>query len=166
MHFKTTLQTIGFSKICYTDTMKRLFLVFLAAVGLAACRHYKTIPVTLPDGFIVQARVADTAEKQERGLMFVTSLAENEGMIFVFDQDQEQVFWMKNTLIDLDMVFINSAHTVTSIAAEVPHSYTYTPDDKVAYAVGYGQYVLELTAKTAQKHGVAIGSTLQFAYEP
>ncbi len=97
--------------------------------------------------------------------MFVQNLPENEGMIFVFDQDQEQVFWMKNTLIDLDMVFVNSHKTVTSVAAEVPRSYTYTPDDEVAYAVGYGQYVVELAAQTAAKHNVVPGTQLIFSYE-
>ena len=145
--------------------MKRFFLLCVALLGLSACNHYKTIPVTLPDGFVVQALVADTPAKQERGLMFVTDLPEKQGMIFVFDQDQEQVFWMKNTLIDLDMVFIASNKAVNSVVAEVPHSYTYTPDEEVAYATGYGMYVLELASQTAQKHGVIPGSRLQFSYE-
>ena len=118
-------------------------------LGLCACKHYTTVPVTLPDGFVVQALVADTPAKQEKGLMFVTDLPENKGMLFVFDKEDEQVFWMKNTLIDLDMVFIGSDKAVTSVAVEMPHSYTYTPDNEIAYAVGQGQYVLELSAKTA-----------------
>ncbi len=145
--------------------MRQYFLLLAALLGLSACNTYQTIPVTLPDGFVVQARVADTPAKQERGLMFVKNLPENEGMIFVFDQDQEQAFWMKNTLIDLDMVFVNSHKTVTSVAAEVPHSYTYTPDEEVAYAVGYGQYVVELAAQTAAKHNVVPGAQLTFTYE-
>ena len=136
-----------------------------ALLSASACNTYQTIPVTLPDGFVVQARVADTPAKQEHGLMFVKNLPENEGMIFVFDQDQEQAFWMKNTLINLDMVFVNSKKTVTSVAAEVPHSYTYTPDEEVAYAVGYGQYVVELAAQTAAKHNVVPGAQLTFTYE-
>lgn len=132
---------------------------------LCACKHYDTISITLPDGFEVKALVADTPAKQERGLMFVTDLPENRGMIFVFDEDQEQAFWMKNTLIDLDMVFIASDKTVTDVAHEVPHSYTYTPDNEVAYAIGYGKYVLELAAKTAQKHHVSPGEKIQFSYE-
>ena len=145
--------------------MKRCCLLGVALLPLGACKHYQTIPVTLPDGFVVNARVADTPAKQERGLMFVTDLPENQGMIFVFDKDQEQFFWMKNTLIDLDIVFMTSDQTVTSVEAEVPHSYTYTPDYEVAQAVGYGQYVLELASKTAQKHQVIPGSKLQFTYE-
>lgn len=145
--------------------MKKCLLLLAALLSVCACKNYKTIPVTLPDGFVINARVADTPQKQERGLMFVKNLPENEGMIFVFDQDEEQAFWMKNTLIDLDMVFVDSNKTVTSVAAEVPHSYTYTPDNEVAYALGYGQYVLELAAQTAAKHDVMPGVKLNFTYE-
>lgn len=141
--------------------MKKLVLCLLACL-LCACNGYQTVTVTLPDGFAVRARVADTPEKQEKGLMFVKQLPENEGMLFVFQQDEDQAFWMKNTLIDLDMVFIGSDKRVTSVAEQVPHSYTYTPDDEVAYALGYGQYVLELAAKTAAKHGVTEGAEIKF----
>ena len=137
----------------------------VALLSTGACKNYQNIPVTLPDGFVVSTRVADTPDKQERGLMFVKNLPENEGMIFIFDQDKELTFWMKNTLIDLDMVFIDSNKIVTSVAAQVPHSYTYTPDNEVAYALGYGQYVLELSSQTAQKHRVKPGEKLVFAYE-
>ncbi len=127
-----------------------------------ACAPHTAV-VTLPDGFEVTARLADTPEKQEKGLMFVTELPENEGMLFVFDEDDAQLFWMKNTLIDLDMVFIAADKTVTSVAAEMPHSYTYTPDNEVAYAEGWGKYVLELSSKTAARHGVTPGSKIQFS---
>ena len=135
----------------------------LLALGCVACTTPRTVTVTLPDGYAVTARVADTPDTHEKGLMFVKHLPENEGMLFVFEKDQEQVFWMKNTLIDLDMIFIGADKAVTSVAAQMPHSYTYTPDDEVAYAVGYGQYVLELAAKTAAKHGVQTGSKIQFS---
>ncbi len=134
----------------------------LVACLLCGCGGYQTVEVTLPDGFAVNARIADTPEKQEKGLMFVKELPENEGMLFVFEQDEEQAFWMKNTLIDLDIVFIGSDRRVTSVAPQVRHSYTYTPDDQVAYAFGYGQFVLELAAKTAAKHGVTEGTEIQF----
>ncbi|MBR4591732.1 MAG: DUF192 domain-containing protein [Elusimicrobiaceae bacterium] len=142
--------------------MKHFAFVLLAAL-LCACSTEKTVVVTLPDGFEVTARIADTPEKQEKGLMFVTELPENEGMLFVFEQEDEQVFWMKNTLIDLDMVFIGADKTVTGVADEMPHSYTYTPDDEVAFATGQGQYVLELAAKTAARHQVNPGEKISFS---
>lgn len=140
----------------------RLLLLTLFATVLTACTHYKTTTVTLPDGFEVKVRLADTPQKQEKGLMFVKNLKENEGMLFTFNENAEQIFWMKNTLIDLDIVFIKSNKVIDSVANEVEHSYTYTPDAEVAIARGYGQYVLELTAKTAQKHGVIPGAKIDF----
>ena len=141
--------------------MKHFFLVSLLCF-LGACNTEPTVLLTLPDGFTVTARVADTPQKQARGLMFVKHLPQNEGMLFVFDHDTDQLFWMKNTLIDLDMVFIGADKKVTSVAHEVPHSYTYTPDSQVAKVWGQGQYVLELSAQTAAKHGVAAGAAIQF----
>ena len=110
-----------------------------------------------------KAREMDCYSKMKQLSLATTFyLDENEGMLFVFEQDEEQSFWMKNTLIDLDIVFIGSDRRVTSVAPQVRHSYTYTPDDQVAYALGYGQFVLELAAKTAAKHGVMEGTEIQF----
>lgn len=122
--------------------------------------NVQTMSVILPDGFEVKAKLALTPQEHARGLMFVTHLPENEGMLFIFEQEQPQSFWMKNTLIDLDIVFIDAQDRVTSVANEVPHSYTYTPDTDVAFAEGYGQYVLELASKTAERHGVVPGAKL------
>ncbi len=142
--------------------MKKVLVILAAACMLSACKYYPEIPVTLPDGFVVDAWVADTPEKQERGLMHVTQLPENKGMIFTFDREGEQLFWMKNTLIDLDIIFMATDKTVTHVADNVPHSTLSTPDDQVATAPGYGQYVLELAAGTAAKHGVMPGRKLAF----
>ena len=149
-------------QICYTVAMKKFLLLIAVICTLAACKSYHTIPVTLPDGFTVQAWVADTPAKHERGLMEITQLPENKGMIFLFDREGEQLFWMKNTLIDLDIIFIGADKTVTHVAARMPRSTRTTPDDQVATAPGYGQYVLELAATTAEKHGVVPGSKLRF----
>lgn len=133
-----------------------------AVLGLAACTSPSTVKITLPDGFVVSAKLADTPQIREKGLMFVTELPENEGMLFVFDKEDDLLFWMKNTLIDLDMVFIGANKQVTSVAEEVPHSYIYTPEQDVARALGYGKYVLELASKTAARHQVTRGSVLEF----
>lgn len=141
--------------------MKRFFLFFIT-LFLVACHPYKTATITLPDGFNVQAKIADTPQKQTQGLMFVKHLPENQGMLFAFEEETEQLFWMKNTLIDLDIIFIGADKRVIFVDPEVPHSYTYTPDNQVAYSAGFGQYVLELPAKTAARHGVKEGTELRF----
>ena len=64
--------------------------------------------------FVVE--VARTPEQQERGLMFRQSLADNQGMIFPYDPPVVASFWMKNTLIPLDMIFIRPDHTIARVA--------------------------------------------------
>jgi uncharacterized protein len=64
--------------------------------------------------------VAATPEQQEIGLMFRTSLAENHGMIFPWDSQQPASFWMKNTLIPLDIIFIGVDGRIARIAANAP----------------------------------------------
>jgi len=64
--------------------------------------------------------VAATPEQQELGLMYRTSLAENHGMIFPWDSQQPASFWMKNTLIPLDIIFIGADGRIARIAANAP----------------------------------------------
>lgn len=141
--------------------MKKIGLFFLLCL-LSACGGYQKTTVTLPDGFAVSAQVADTPQKTQRGLMFVKHLPQDRGMLFVFDKESDHVFWMKNTLIDLDIVFIAPDKTVTRVHERVPRSYTYTPDTDVAYAPGRGQYVLELPAAAASRHQIRPGSRINF----
>ena len=65
-------------------------------------------------------QVAATPEQQEQGLMFYRSLGPDEGMIFPYDPPQNVAFWMKNTLIPLDMVFIRADGTIARIATAKP----------------------------------------------
>lgn len=68
---------------------------------------------------VIQLEVARTVEQQEMGLMYRTSLASDRGMVFPFDPPRRVGFWMKNTLIPLDMVFLLKGK-VQSIASNVP----------------------------------------------
>ena len=143
--------------------MRKWPFLLVAVLIFCAAGCAKRTDVTLPDGFTVHARVADTPQKIEKGLMFVKKLAPADGMLFFMEQDEMQSFWMKNTLIDLDIIFIAPDKTVRQVHEQVPHSYTYTPESDVAVVYGQGQYVLELPAGASAKHGIKTGSKLHFA---
>jgi uncharacterized protein len=128
-------------------------LILATAVALA------NITVQAPKEKLA-LEVADTVASREHGLMFRTLVPSGRGMIFVFGTDGEQRFWMKNTLIPLDMIFVRSDGTITSIAANVPASKVTTSDDQVATRQGWGKYVIELRAGEAERAGLRSGVRL------
>jgi len=105
--------------------------------------------------------VANDETNRELGLMCVTRLRAHRGMIFVFPQSADQEFWMKNTLIPLDMLWVSADGTVTSVASDVPASTLQTPDDKVARRRGRGLYVIEVSGGEAARDGIAAASVLK-----
>jgi len=104
--------------------------------------------------------VADTQVKQERGLMYRTALPAHTGMIFIFNRDDVVEFWMKDTLIPLDMVFVAADGRVRSVSQDVPASTLATSDDRVARVLGRAKYVLELPAGEAADDGLRAGAEL------
>jgi uncharacterized protein len=119
----------------------------------------------LPDRAVIFADVADTPENREIGLMFRRELPKDYGMLFVFPVEQALQFWMKNTLVDLDMVWISADKKITGIHRDVPKSRADTPDEAVARRTGAGKYVLELPAGAALRHKLQVGDRLQFEWK-
>lgn len=99
-----------------------------------------------------KVELADTAEAQARGLMFRTALGDNEGMIFPSDVPEQRSFWMKNTPLSLDIIFIGPDGRITNIAANtVPYSLESVRSSGLASAV------LELRAGRAAELGIVPG---------
>jgi uncharacterized membrane protein (UPF0127 family) len=95
--------------------------------------------------------VADDMNERSAGLMFRESMADDHGMLFVFEQTQPVGFWMKNTVMPLDLIFIAQDGTVRA----VKHG---TPMSEAAISPGVAvRFVLELKAGTAEKAGIVGG---------
>jgi uncharacterized membrane protein (UPF0127 family) len=109
---------------------------------------------------VLKLEVARTEAVRERGLMFRTILPAHTGMLFVFDTDAPLAFWMKNTLVPLDMVFVAANGRVRSVAANVPIVPAGVPDAAVPRRFGVAKYVVELPAKEAVRDGIVPGTRL------
>jgi hypothetical protein len=106
---------------------------------------------------VFQVEVAASPAEQEHGLMFRTAMGADEGMIFPMDPPRRSAFWMKNTVIGLDIVFIDSAHKITNIAANaVPYDLSPLP------SAGPIAAVLELNAGRAAELGIKPGDKVDW----
>lgn len=132
------------------------YLVIGASAG-----EMTTTLLSLPDGFRVAAEVAVTPEEHANGLMFRKELKPESGMLFMFQDDERKDFWMKNTFISLDIVFLDSKMRVVRIFHKVPASRSGQSDTEVARVAAKGRYVLELAAGTARKHKLKPGSRIK-----
>jgi uncharacterized membrane protein (UPF0127 family) len=119
----------------------------------------KQVPLTIRSAsgehrFIVE--IAASPAEQEQGLMFRRSLAPDRGMIFPYDPPQEVGFWMKNTLIPLDMVFIRADGTIARIAHATPLSLDTVPSGEPVAAV------LEIAGGRAAELAIRAGDRVEW----
>jgi uncharacterized membrane protein (UPF0127 family) len=105
----------------------------------------------------VNVALARTPAERARGLMYVQNLPMDDGMLFLFEQEEDHEFWMKNTLIPLDMIFIRADLTVAGVVA---NAVPMTLDPR---GVGKpSRYVLEVNGGWAAAHGVVADSRVDF----
>jgi uncharacterized membrane protein (UPF0127 family) len=124
----------------------------------------ETVPLTIRSGgreHRFQVEVARTVDEQAKGLMFRQALAPDRGMIFPFSPPRPASFWMKNTLIPLDMVFIRADGTIASIAVNtVPHSLDPVSSGEPVAAV------LELPGGRTAELGIKAGDRVSWPGSP
>lgn len=100
--------------------------------------------------------VADTPDQRSRGLMFVDDMPTMTGMLFVYEREQTVSFWMKNTLIPLDMVFADGAGVVQRVHENA------IPGDLTGIPGGANiQFVLEINGGMADRLGIGVGSEMR-----
>lgn len=116
--------------------------------------------VILPDGFVVNVEVVADDELRAQGLMYRDRLDPSAGMLFFFAQDGEYPFWMKNTRIPLDMIWIDSSRRIAHVKHDVPPCRTTDCPSYPPNAIA--RYVLELAAGGAKQHGLKAGDQLRF----
>ncbi len=107
----------------------------------------------------IYVEIADDPSEQSRGLMFRNNLELNNGMLFVFDDEKNRSFWMKNTLIPLDMIFMDEKLGVVDIKGNIQPCVTEICQSYISEQPA--KYVLEVNAGYVQRNGVDIGDVLK-----
>lgn len=118
--------------------------------------------VIFPDGFVVRVELATDDVLRAQGLMYRDHLRPGTGMLFMFNRDEEHAFWMRNTRIPLDMIWIDSSRRVIGIRENVPPCIV---QNCPSYSPGEGilsRYVLEVAGGVAREHGLKVGDQLRF----
>ena len=117
-----------------------------------------TVRFQTPRGpWVVRVEIAANDADRSRGLMFRRELPKDHGMVFVFDRAEPHTFWMHNTLISLDLIFIGEDRRVVGIVAAAPPQ-----DDAPRGVAGASRYVVEVGAGEAAAHGVGSGTQVAF----
>lgn len=108
----------------------------------------------------VRVEIARTREQLSRGLMWRTELDDDAGMLFVFGDTAPRTFWMKNTPLPLDILFLDERGTVLNVAAATtPYS------EAPIRSAGPARYVLEVNAGFAGKYGIGTGTRVELPKE-
>lgn len=147
--------------------VRRVLLALLACALLlgvqAGCDAAPSVVIEGPQGVkaAFSVEVADTVQKRRRGLMYRRDLQEDQGMLFLFPDEQEQSFWMKDTPLSLDIIFMNRRREVVGILHDT------VPFSTGALTVGVpSRYVLEVRAGVARRKGIAVGDSARFSGVP
>ncbi len=140
-------------------------VVFLLALALLVFGCVQPSPKTVglalgPGHFSLRAEVADTPALREKGLMGRSNLSENRGMLFVFNQSAPRTFWMANTPLPLEIVFIDDTGVIVDIQEMAPCTSPSPSACPVYVSAAPARYALEVNAGFAGRHGVQVGQSL------
>jgi hypothetical protein len=136
-----------------------MFNVIVLAAALA------TIVVHAPKADLT-LETARTEAAREQGLMDRGVLSPHTGMLFVFERDERVDFWMKDTLVPLDMIFIEGDGTVRRVFSNVPVVAPTLPDEQIPREGAPAKYVIELPAGEASADGIVEGVKLDLRGAP
>jgi uncharacterized membrane protein (UPF0127 family) len=145
-------------------------LLTLIVMGVAACAHRGetfetlrrdgTLEFMQPDGHActaIEIEIADTFEAHIKGLQGRESIKAGEGMLFVFEVAADQEFWMRNTLISLDIIFVAESGRVINIAKR-----SEPLTDKRYISKGPAKYVIEVPSGFTDRYGITEGFLIRW----
>lgn len=103
----------------------------------------------------IDVQLAEDEAERELGLMYRDKLAEHQGMLFIFDEDERRAFWMKNTILSLDMIFVNTQGEIVTI-----HKYTKPYSEESYASTKPAKFVVEVNAGYTDKYKISVGDRI------
>ena len=105
----------------------------------------------------IDVEIAENENERAKGLMYRSSIPDSVGMLFIFDRPEPQSFWMHNTSIPLDIMYVDANKKIISIAANTePYS------DEAVPSLGDAQYVVEVNAGFSERNNIKTGDAISF----
>ena len=138
--------------------MNKIFVIFLLIFLIGCTRNFNEVYINNGKKLTkINVEIADDNEERMKGLMFRERLDENAGMLFIFDKEEYKTFWMKNTWIPLDIVFIDKNFKVVDIKNAVPCK----KELCILYKSSQpAEYVLEVNSNFTIKNNINIGDKI------
>ena len=109
----------------------------------------------------IEVEAAANPTERAQGLMYRSEMDENKGMLFIFEREDMQSFWMKNTILSLDIIFISSKGEINTI-----HPNTVPYSEKSLPSKSKSQFVVEVNAGYCQKYGIKEGDLIEYKLDP
>lgn len=140
-------------------------VIFLFFPGGEPQKINQTVSAEFQTGDVSEyiLEVADEPDERKKGLMYRKGLPRNRGMLFVYENSEVRSFWMKNTYVPLDIIFLNSSKQVINVERARPEPWTsedklerYTSDEPA-------RYVIEVNAGSADSMGVSKGTVVRWS---
>jgi len=145
------------------------YSLLAALLALVSCSQkpttledFPTRPVTLPAGQVIKVETMMSSVDLMRGMMFRTSLAPDRGMLFVYPMPDRHKHWMYQTLIPLDMIWMDANHYIVEMAENTQPCKTPASNCEQYGGKELSNFVLELNGGLARKYGLQLGQRIQW----
>jgi len=150
--------------VAMTTKLIKPMVALMAMLALAACDAGE--PYVEVGGERFTVAIADDDPTRARGLMFVDEMPDDQGMLFIFPDQRMRSFWMKNTRIPLDILYIDRDFEIVSISADTPPCRARNRRCPSYPSTGPAQYVLEINGGLAAEYGIEPGDRIEVGNVP
>ena len=141
-----------------TEKFAKIPVIFFLILLAGCIQYYDEIIIDNGQSLIkINVEIADDNDERSKGLMFREKLDESSGMFFIFENEENRTFWMKNTLIPLDIIFIDENFEIVDVKYALPCK----ADSCALYkSAKPSKYVLEVNANFSAGNGINIGDKI------